>query len=43
MTPTIHPRTRARLRVIASLLWLTREPASIAALVRQYLRECGRC
>lgn len=27
MTPA--PRTRSRLRVIASLLWLTREPGSI--------------
>lgn len=39
----LHPRTRSRLRVIASCLWLTREPASISALVRQYLKECGRC
>lgn len=31
-----------RLRVIASLLWLTREPGSIEALVREYLREVGR-
>ncbi len=42
MTPVIHPRTRSRLAAIGSLLWLTREPASIEALVREYLRECGR-
>ncbi len=38
----MHPRTRSRLRVIASCLLLTRDPASIEALVRQYLREVAR-
>ncbi len=42
MTFGLHPGTRRRLAAICGLMSLTREPGSIEALVREYLREVGR-